>query len=144
VYLDINMSTETTTTVNMEEFVGKRFLAKCKWFNNKLGYGFVTLVCDDDNNKITECDVFCHHSNVNPQVSTFKTLTQGEYVSLEISRCEDNSQSGQEFQAMNVTGVGGGHLFVDTRAVNQQSRQDNGGRGGRGRGGRGGRGRGGF
>ena len=101
------MSTETTTTVNMEELVGKRFLAKCKWFNNKLGYGFVTLVCDDDNNKITECDVFCHHSNVNPQVSTFKTLTQGEYVSLEISRCEDSSQSGQEFQAVNVTGVGG-------------------------------------
>ncbi len=128
------------TDSDFSSLVGKKFVARCKWFNSKLGYGFVTLVLDSNNDKVDNVDLFCHHSNIKPSVSTFKTLYQGEYVSCCVSRCPESVQ-GQEFQVEEVTGVGGEQLMVDTRELSFDSRNgENRGRGGRGRGGRGGRG----
>jgi cold shock protein len=83
--------------------IGKH-IGKVKWFNNKKGFGFITVVSDEQNGK----DVFVHQSNVIPVTSTYRTLSIGEYVSLDIS--EDDKE-----QAVHVTGVYGGELQCDVR-----------------------------
>jgi CspA family cold shock protein len=47
---------------------------KIKWFDNKKGYGFITVEGMDD--------IFVHYSNV--QGSGFKTLRDGEPVECEV------------------------------------------------------------
>ena len=73
-----------------------------KWFNYKLGYGFITVSIDGEDN-----DIFIHQSNIKPTVSKYRTLSLGEYVSLDISTSEETRQ------AVNVTGVNGGPLRCD-------------------------------
>ena len=48
---------------------------KVKWFNNKKGYGFISL---DD-----ESEVFVHHSSIEGE--GFRTLEDGQDVELEVS-----------------------------------------------------------
>ena len=81
-----------------------RLLGRVKWFRNNLGYGFVTIVSQGVPE--TGRDVFVHQSNVNPLVSTYRTLIKDEYISLDLSD-EENAQ------ALNVRGVGGGPLRCD-------------------------------
>ena len=40
-----------------------------KWFNYKLGYGFITVSLDGK-----EQDIFIHQSNIRPNVSKYRTL----------------------------------------------------------------------
>lgn len=95
-----------------------------KWFSNQKGYGFITIVSSGDH---SGKDIFVHQTNISPSLSEYRTLSKGEYVSLDIS---DDDKS----QALNVTGINGGSLQCDAPR--------RGGRGGRGgRSGRGGRGR---
>ena len=89
-----------------------------KWFNNRLGYGFITIISPGGNNGK---DIFVHQSNICPSQSQYRTLTVGEYVSLNISDDEKH-------QALDVTGINGGSLSCDIPRPNR-------GRGGRGRGG---------
>jgi cold shock protein len=77
-------------------------LGRVKWFNSKLGYGFITVTESDG-----DSDIFIHQSNVRPTVSKYRTLREGEYVSLNIS------QSGDTRMAIDVTGVNGGPLNCD-------------------------------
>ena len=74
-----------------------------KWFNNRLGYGFITVISPGSNNGQ---DIFVHQSNICPSQSQYRTLTVGEYVSLNIS--DDDKH-----QALNVTGINGGSLSCD-------------------------------
>lgn len=101
-----------------------------KWFDNKLGYGYITVVTQDvpqSNN-----DYFVHQTNIHPLVSQYRTLVKGEYVSLNLSTEERP-------QALDVTGICGGALQCDLPRPPRRT----GGGAGRGRGGRsGGRGRG--
>ena len=90
-------------------------VGQCKWFSDKLGYGFITIQTGDNKGK----DIFVHHSGVKPLNSNYKTLKKGEYVSF-ILVDGDNGQ-----QAVNVTGIGGGSLMCDiipliNRALTQQ------------------------
>jgi len=48
---------------------------KVKWFNSEKGYGFITA----ENGK----DIFAHFSQI--QKDGYKTLTEGEAVSFEIT-----------------------------------------------------------
>ena len=73
-----------------------------KWFNHKLGYGFVTVKLNNEDK-----DIFVHQTNVHPTVSTYRTLSTGEYVSLNVSESNDSTQ------AVDVTGVNGGPLMCD-------------------------------
>ena len=75
-----------------------------KWFNNKEGYGFVTIVSDGGR---TGEDIFTHQSNIYPTTCGYRTLRAGEYISLNLSD-EDRPQ------AIDVTGVLGGALMCDT------------------------------
>ena len=101
-----------------------------KWFNNRLGYGFITVITAGDNNAK---DIFVHQSNIHPSQSQYRTLTVGEYVSLDIS-------GDDKHQALNVTGINGGSLSCDVPRPTHFGGRGGGGRGGRGGGGRGGRG----
>ena len=58
-------------------------------------------------------DIFVHHTGVCPKNSNFKTLTKGEYVSLNVT----NGQNG--LQAVDVTGVLGGPLMCDNVSVHR-------------------------
>lgn len=80
-----------------------------KWFNYKLGYGFITVTIDGAEN-----DIFIHQSNIKPNVSKYRTLSLGEYVSLDISTSEETRQ------AVNVSGVHGGPLRCDHEQHNRR------------------------
>ena len=114
----------------------ERYIGRIKWFNNSRGYGFLSYRGSDGSDK----DVFVHFSAINCQNdNSFRTLTQGEYVSFSLA---DSNKPGQ-LQASNITGVNGGPLLSEQREQNRQSRGDRGGDRGGNRGGRGG-GRGGY
>ena len=89
---------EEIEEVNLVKYVGQ-----CKWFSDKLGYGFLTI-CDGDKKGI---DIFAHHSGIKPLNSNYKTLKKGEYVEFNIV----NGVNG--LQATNVTGINGGALMCD-------------------------------
>jgi cold shock CspA family protein len=96
---------EVPDVENMEKYIGQ-----CKWFSDKLGYGFLT-VCDGEKKGM---DIFSHHSGIKPLNSNYKTLKKGEYIQFNIV----NGING--LQAINVTGINGGPLmcdFVTTKKV---------------------------
>jgi cold shock CspA family protein len=82
-----------------------------KWFNNKAGYGFIT---------VTDRDIFVHHTAIQVNQSQYRYLVQGEYVELEISHVENDSH---EYQSSNVRGVNGGKLMCETRNEMRAERQ---------------------
>lgn len=85
------------------------FIGRVKWFNNKAGYGFVTIT---DGERSGE-DIFVHHSGITVETEQFKYLLQGEYVEFHMSATPEGSKHAN--QATNVTGVKGGKLMCQTR-----------------------------
>ena len=86
-----------------------------KWFNNRSGFGFVTTLGDDTK------DIFVHHSGVSVNREQYKYLVQGEYVEFVLT---SSSNTDHEFQATQVTGIGGGPLMCETRFLNKQERME--------------------
>ena len=80
-----------------------KYLGQCKWFNDQLGYGFITIINYDKTNK----DIFVHHSGIKPNNSQYKTLRKGEYVIFNIV----DGKNGE--QATDITGINGGPLMCD-------------------------------
>jgi cold shock CspA family protein len=85
-----------------------RYTGQVKWFNNKLGYGFITIRSENEHNNQ---DVFVHQANIKPTHSQYRTLTQGEYVSFNLGTTDEESQ--HKYQAVDVRGVEGGSLMCD-------------------------------
>ena len=85
-----------------------RFIGRVKWFNNKAGYGFVTVT---DGPKAGS-DIFVHHSSIKVDAQQYKYLVQGEYVEFGLSAV---SSGDHEFQASDVSGIKGGKLMCETR-----------------------------
>jgi len=79
------------------------YIGNCKWFNPKLGYGFLRIC----NTELKGTDVFVHHTGLRPLNSSFKTLYKGEYVHFSTT----DGRNGK--QAINVTGIYGGPLMCD-------------------------------
>jgi CspA family cold shock protein len=85
-----------------------RLIGRVKWFNNKAGYGFITVTDGERSGS----DIFVHHSAISVEDQQYKYLVQGEYV--EFSEVEATSGPHQ-YQASNVLGVRGGKLMCETR-----------------------------
>ena len=85
-----------------------RLIGRVKWFNNKAGYGFITVT----DGVRSGSDIFVHHSAISVENQQYKYLVQGEYV--EFSEVEATSGP-HKHQASNVLGVKGGKLMCETR-----------------------------
>lgn len=101
-----NSETPTFDTGASSTNDAKRMNGRVKWFNNKAGYGFVTVSDGSEGD-----DVFVHHSALQVGQEQYKYLVQGEYV--EFSRTA--SEGDHAWQASDVRGVNGGKLMCETR-----------------------------
>ena len=107
--------TSKQKTTNEVTDTGSSFTGRVKWFNNKAGYGFITVVIGDRQGE----DIFVHHSGVQVGSEQYKYLVQGEYVEFSL-KTSDNTD--HPFQAFDVTGVGSGKLMCETRTEQRQQR----------------------
>lgn len=103
------------TTTDSSSFSGERVLGRVKWFNNRAGFGFISVLEGDKSGE----DVFTHHSGISVESEQYKYLVQGEYVEFEL-RASDNEE--HPYQAGSVRGVKGGMLMCETRMA---MRRDN-------------------
>jgi CspA family cold shock protein len=95
----------------------ERFTGRVKWFNNKAGYGFITIT---DGLK-ANTDVFVHHSAVTVDSEQYKYLVQGEYVEFNLS---DSNTGNHPFQAATVGGINNGKLMCETRRELRSTRSN--------------------
>lgn len=111
-------------------------LGQVKWWNDRLGYGFITVCRGPDRGK----DIFVHHTGIRPLSSHYRTLYKGEYVQFDIQGGVAKPSGGSEVlhghaaggthQATNVTGVDGGCLMCDVVPQRPSSSSSGAGRGG--------------
>jgi CspA family cold shock protein len=103
------MSTSSTSVSSSTVSTSsERFTGRVKWFNNKAGYGFITVT---DGHKAGS-DVFVHHSSIKVDSNQYKYLVQGEYVEFSLSSVTTGNH---EFQTGEVSGIKGGKLMCETR-----------------------------
>lgn len=86
----------------------ERLIGRVKWFNNKAGYGFVTVT----DGAQAGSDIFVHHSAIGVSSQQYKYLVQGEYIEFSITAIQNGSHP---FQASNICGIKGGKLMCETR-----------------------------
>lgn len=86
----------------------EHLLGRVKWFNNKAGYGFITVT----DGQRSGTDVFVHHSAINVVNQQYKYLVQGEYVDFDLVQTQSEKH---EWQASHVSGIKGGKLMCETR-----------------------------
>lgn len=89
--------------------------ARCKWFNNKAGYGFVTV----SGSKHDGTDVFVHHTGISVSSEQYRYLVQGEYVEINM---DEMVEGDHKWQANNVRGINGGWLMCETRNDARETR----------------------
>jgi cold shock CspA family protein len=99
-------STEHVTTSNHNT-------GRVKWFNNKAGYGFITVVSDKEDGD----DVFVHHTAIQTNTEQYNYLVQGEYVWFNKDTVENKAH---DYQASNVRGVYNGPLMCETKQLNNK------------------------
>jgi CspA family cold shock protein len=86
----------------------EHLLGRVKWFNNKAGYGFITVT----DGPRSGTDIFVHHSAINVENQQYKYLVQGEYVEFHLVKTDSEKH---EWQASKVSGIKGGKLMCETR-----------------------------
>jgi len=103
------MSTETQTQTQTQTMTKAN--GRVKWFNNKAGYGFITV---QDCETKEERDIFVHHSELRVEKTQYKYLVQGEYVEFSIVPLIREGRE-NDVHATSVSGVNGGKLMCETR-----------------------------
>lgn len=86
----------------------ERLIGRVKWFNNKAGYGFITVTDGVRSGN----DIFVHHSSINVENQQYKYLVQGEYIEFQLSK---TTSGAHEWQAVDVSGINNGKLMCETR-----------------------------
>ena len=86
----------------------EQLTGRVKWFNNKAGYGFITVTDGSQSGS----DIFIHHSAISVSDQQYKYLVQGEYVSFNLTH---TSSEKHEWQASSVSGINNGKLMCETR-----------------------------
>ena len=102
------MSSSADVSTSTVSSSSERFIGRVKWFNNKAGYGFVTIT---DGSRAGS-DVFVHHSSIKVDCEQYKYLIQGEYVEFNLLETKNEKH---EFQSGEVCGIKGGKLMCETR-----------------------------
>lgn len=107
-----------TTPVQQQPIVeescrSKREIGCVKWFNNKAGYGFLSVSSEGTSEPR---DVFVHHSAIKVGQEQYRYLVQGEYVEFAFATV---TTEGHKYQAAEVSGVRGGKLMCETRNENR-------------------------
>ena len=108
-----NSEVQTQTPVVETITEANRIVGQVKWFNNKAGYGFITVSDGENAGK----DIFAHYSTIIAADSQYRYLVQGEYVEFDLSRSSNNTH---EFQSGRISGIKGGKLMCETRQVNHR------------------------
>lgn len=90
---------------------------RVKWFNNKSGYGFVTITGGVHEGT----DIFVHHSSITVDKEQYRYLVQGEYVDFILKEMLDSEH---KWQATEVSGISGGKLMCETRLETRATRPD--------------------
>jgi cold shock CspA family protein len=89
----------------------QRITGMVKWFNNKSGFGFITVYSEGDFNGK---DIFSHYSSIRVTNSQYKYLVQGEYVDFDLVKSKNDKH---EYHAMDITGVMNGPILCETRRI---------------------------
>jgi cold shock CspA family protein len=100
------MSTNTQNTVSKSELFGR-----VKWFNHRLGYGFITTIysANEPGDTIPQ-DIFVHHNAIRSEEESYKYLVQGEYVQFNLVETVNSTYA---VQADDVRGIYSGKLMCD-------------------------------
>jgi cold shock CspA family protein len=106
------MSSHKDAVTPSEHLVGR-----VKWFNNKAGYGFITVT----DGCRSGMDIFVHHSDINVDNHQYKYLVQGEYIEFDLMKVDSGKH---EWQASRVSGIRGGKLMCETRHDLKVARND--------------------
>lgn len=94
--------------------VTQNYTGKVKWFNNKSGYGFITVINESD---LKEKDIFAHHTSIEVHGNLYKYLVQGEYVIFDVQKMEDRNH---ENHAISIRGILNHDLMCETRFKNKE------------------------
>jgi cold shock CspA family protein len=94
-----------------------RLIGLVKWFNNKAGYGFITVHDDVAQNGD---EIFVHYSSIRVADSQYKYLVPGEYVEFVLS---DSGSDEHKNHATDITGIRGGPILCETRRLIAESQQ---------------------
>ena len=105
-----DVSTDAPVSTNETSASGR-----VKWFNNKAGYGFITVTTGSH----TDDDVFVHHSAIEVEHEQYRYLVQGEYVNFNLCAVEDQTH---KWQAGAVKGINNGKLMCETRLESRETR----------------------
>ena len=89
------------------------YQGRVKWFNNKAGYGFITVIDGVSVGDKMGMDIFAHHSAICVSEEQYKYLVQGEYVEFTLSAVEASAD--YKYQATSIKGMKGGKLLCETR-----------------------------
>jgi cold shock CspA family protein len=103
-----------SSTDSQTETTSMTHEGRVKWFNNKAGYGFISVIGGENDGM----DVFAHHSAIQVSEEQYKYLVQGEYLEFNLSNVESKSH---KYQASDIRGVKGGKLLCETRNENRSS-----------------------
>lgn len=97
----------------------ERLTGMVKWFNNKAGFGFITVSGEGEQ---AGNDIFVHYTSIRVNNSQYKYLVQGEYVDFTLVKSENEKH---EYHATDVSGVLGGSIMCETRrmALSSQSQE---------------------
>ena len=107
----------SSTTPHAGDTSSERLTGRVKWFNNRAGFGFVTVMEGEKKDE----DIFVHHSGIVVNSEQYKYLVQGEYVSFSLRESDNDDHP---YQAGEVRGVLEGWLMCETRNANRNSRDD--------------------
>ncbi|RZD40794.1 MAG: hypothetical protein CXT73_06225 [Methanobacteriota archaeon] len=109
---------DTASSQDFDE--STRYFGRVKWFNNKAGYGFCTVVGNEGDERVGE-DIFVHHTGVKVGSEQYKYLVQGEYVQFNLRSSDSTTHP---YQAAELVGPWGGKLMCETRNDQRQQRAE--------------------
>ena len=96
----------------------EKFTGRVKWFDNKNGIGFITVVEGEKK----DSDIFVHHQSIVVSSEQFRYLVQGEYVEFLLVPASANNKDKFQVQADSVSGICGGQLMCETKNENRSTR----------------------